>query len=953
MNQPLFSADLFRSRFARRLLGLFVACALLPTIALALVVFTYARGELEEQSRRRLHHTSKTIGLGIHERLLFLGTQLQAVASPPPGRGSRRPALRPELVSHLRVRFLSLAVATAEGRGRSLFGEGLEIPELGPRQREHLAAGRVVLATAHRGDAPPAVVMVVAAGAATRLVAQVDTAYLSQAALEATEGEDRDFCVFDPLGVAIACSRPGRLAPPDVVIETDRRASGHFEWASGEETYLSHYWSLFLKPTFASAPWTVVVAEPSSEVFASIARFTTSFVLIGVASLLVVLLLSIGQIRRSLVPLRRLWKGTLRIAAQDFETRVDVRSGDEFEELAGAFNAMAERLGRQFSALATRSQLDRAILSATDMRSIVDTILERVPNLCPCDAVCVILLDTASATTARSYVANTGPSRRLQRDELLFDLESINTLEANDEILVSVEDAPTPAYLKALTLRGMRSILVLPVRFEGELAAVIALGREDDGDDVWEDRLHVRQLADQVAVALSNAHMLDRIRFLAYHDPLTALPNRRRFKEYLAQALEQSRRHGSLLAVIFVDLDDFKRINDTLGHNVGDELLRAVARRVSGRLIRSPGGADPRAGAQALARLGGDEFTLLAPHLENVDAAAALADKLLECLARPFGLGSHEAFVSGSVGIAMYPFDGDEAGVLLRNADTAMHHAKELGKNRFQFYTRSMNEAALERLTLEARLHRALEREEFELHFQPIFDLASGRLAAAEALVRWRHPERGLVLPGEFIPVAEDLGLIVPLGDWILRSVCRTCRAWQRASGAEIPVAINLSARQFREEKLVESIRSATSEAGLDPRLLGLEITESILMAADERNIETLRILRAQGILVALDDFGTGYSSLSYLKHFPVDSLKIDRSFVRDVAVDEDDAAITRAVIAMGHSLKLRVVAEGVERQEQLEFLRRHGCDAVQGTLLGQPVPAAQFAAAFLDGTLA
>jgi diguanylate cyclase (GGDEF)-like protein len=590
-----------------------------------------------------------------------------------------------------------------------------------------------------------------------------------------------------------------------------------------------------------------------------------------------------------------------------------------------------------------------------DRGAIVHTLLDRAPSLHACEVMAVIVLEAPSATVGHCHLSARGLPRRVE--EIRLDSELLRTFESRPELWFDARAARLPACLRPLAQHDAVSILALPILFEGRLTAVLALGQGPETEpESLEGRhagLHLRHLADQVAVAFSNALMLERVRFLAYHDPLTRLPNRRRYAELLAQALDRAQRTSGLLAVVFFDLDDFKRVNDTLGHAIGDQLLRAVAQRVGTRLGSESGVTDLSFGSGLrLARLGGDEFTLLATDLPGTDAAATLARRVLDALSEPFLLGSHEVFVSGSVGIALFPADGDDPALLMRNADTALSRAKELGKNRSLFFTAAMNEQAVERATLERDLRRGLERREFALHFQPVVDLAGGALVGVEALLRWRHPERGLVPPGEFISVAEETGLIVPLGEWILREACSVARGWQRAGRPPIPVSVNLSVRQFREEKLVEKIVAILDETGLDPCQLGLEITETVLMDADRRNLATLRSLRELGIAIAVDDFGTGYSSLGYLKHFPVDCLKIDRSFVRDVAADGGDAAITRAVIAMGKSLQLRVVAEGVETTAQLEFLRHHGCDAVQGFLAGQPVPAEEFAARFLTGEL-
>jgi diguanylate cyclase (GGDEF)-like protein len=952
VRKPPPAAEVFRGRVARRWLGLFALCALLPTSVLAALTFAYVYDRLEQQSHERLHRESKAIGIAIHERLLLvksaLGTAAASLAAEPVG------AIDAAALAHLGERVRSLAWHRPDGPTRVLIGaEDTPVPaslEAAARRSGDILVGQ------EDGAGPPHIWMRTDSGGGL-LVAELDPEFLFDHARDLTDSGELEFCVFGEDRLPLACSAPGALeAPPGLHGQAARGAPhGSFEWSQGGETYLAQYWSLFLKPRFGAGAWTVVLGERRDRVFAPLLRFATTLALVVALSLLVVVLIGLGVIRRNLAPLRRLGEGTRRIAAQDFDSRVEVTSGDEFEDLAGAFNAMVEQLGRQFRALDARNELDRTILSSMDRGAIVSTLLDRAPSLHACEAMAVIVLDAPSSTVGQIHLALRGLPRRV--DDVSLDSELLRALGSRPELLFDARSARLPACLRALAQRDVVSVLALPILFEGRLTAVLALGQSTDTErESLAGRhagLHVRHLADQVAVAFSNALMLERVRFLAYHDPLTRLPNRRRYAELLAQALDRAQRTNGMLAVIFFDLDDFKRVNDTLGHAVGDQLLRAVAHRVGTRLGSESGVTDLSFGSGLrLARLGGDEFTLLATDLPGAEAAATLARRVLEALSEPFLLGSHEVFVSGSVGIALFPADGDESALLMRNADTALSRAKELGKNRSLFFTAAMNEQAVERATLERDLRRGLERREFALHFQPIVDLAEGALVGAEALLRWRHPERGLVPPGDFIAVAEETGLIVPLGEWILREACSVARGWQRAGRPAIPVSVNLSVRQFREEKLVEKVVAILGETGLDPRQLGLEITETVLMDADPRNLATLKSLRELGIAIAVDDFGTGYSSLGYLKHFPVDCLKIDRTFVRDVAAEGDDAAITRAVIAMAKSLRLRVVAEGVETAEQLEFVRRHGCDAVQGFLMGRPVSAEEFAERFLTGRM-
>jgi diguanylate cyclase (GGDEF)-like protein len=420
----------------------------------------------------------------------------------------------------------------------------------------------------------------------------------------------------------------------------------------------------------------------------------------------------------------------------------------------------------------------------------------------------------------------------------------------------------------------------------------------------------------------------EQVRSLAYRDPLTTLPNRLLFQDRLAVAVAQAHRHRRPLAVVFLDLDRFKVINDSLGHSVGDRLIREVSTRLRTCLREG----------DTVARLGGDEFTLLLPDIGQAVDAAKVTAKVLDLLRLPFDIEGRELFVTASAGISLYPDDGSDAEALLKHADTAMYRAKELGRDNYQLYTPAMSATALERLALESSLRKALAQEELVLYYQPVFD-RTGQVHGFEALLRWRHPELGLVPPAEFIPLAEVTGLILPMGPWVLRSACAQAWIWQERYPG-LSVAVNLSPRQFQEPGLVGHVTDALADTGLDPRLLELEITETNAMQNAPTAIQTLRELKALGVRLSIDDFGTGYSSLSYLRRFPIDTLKIDQSFIHDIGADPDAAAIASAVIALAHTLKLDVVAEGVETREQLEFLAASGCDRMQGYLLSPPVPA-------------
>ena len=431
----------------------------------------------------------------------------------------------------------------------------------------------------------------------------------------------------------------------------------------------------------------------------------------------------------------------------------------------------------------------------------------------------------------------------------------------------------------------------------------------------------------------------ERLHYLAHHDALTGLPNRMLFLDRLNQALMRAHWHQRGIGVMFLDLDRFKTINDTLGHDVGDRFLQAISARLEA-CVRE---------RDTVARFGGDEFAIILEDLAHPDDAAPLASKILEAFGRPFELGGREYYVTTSIGISLYPGDGVDAQALLKNADIAMYQAKELGKNTYQFYSADMGAHAVERLTLETSLRHALERDEFVLHYQPQVALADGRIVGVEALLRWQHPQLGLLAPVQFIGLAEETGLIVPIGQWVARAACRQAKAWREAGLPALRLAINVSARQFNEPGFVDGVARLLAETGFDAERLELEITESVIMKNAQVTIARLQALHAMGVRFAIDDFGTGYSSLSYLRRFAVHTLKIDKSFIHDVGVDQGDAEIVKTIIAMARGLKLAVIAEGVETKEQLMFLRGQGCEAVQGYLLSRPLPADQIPRLF-DG---
>jgi len=597
---------------------------------------------------------------------------------------------------------------------------------------------------------------------------------------------------------------------------------------------------------------------------------------------------------------------------------IDITERKEFER------AIVENAKRQ----TLIADLGRKALAANDLDELFEEAVQAAAH--GLGTPCAALFETAQSDTSfgRQLTVRAGAGRLSQAAGL--------QLGCPGDPLGGVPAAGLRPWFGPLAaMHGLRGGLDAGVGRYGVLGAYTDTGRRFDGDDA----AFLHGIANILGTAIERQEARRRLTWLAEYDSLTNLPNRRQLGSCLEEAIAAAGRHGHRAAVMFIDLDRFKNVNDMLGHGVGDQLLVQAAARLE---------ACAR-GDNVVARLGGDEFAVVLPWLagaaREAPDAALLAGRIIEALAQPFHLQGQQLFVSASIGIASYPEDGASAEQLLKSADTAMYGAKNNGRNTYQFYSAALHENAAQRIQLESQLRLALERGEFLLHYQPKLDLAGGSISGFEALLRWQHPQRGLVPPLEFISILEDTGLILPVGEWVIGEVCRQLRAWETAGLPLPPVAINLSARQLQQADLAAVIERIVLGAGVAPSLLEFELTESMLMANPEAAVAILCRIKALGMRLSVDDFGTGYSSLAYLKRFPLDALKIDRTFVRDLPDDADDAAITKAVIRLAHSLSLKVVAEGVENIAQLRELEQYDCDEIQGYYISKPLPAADCAA--------
>lgn len=618
---------------------------------------------------------------------------------------------------------------------------------------------------------------------------------------------------------------------------------------------------------------------------------------------------------------------------------------DRAEEKARS-EAQKERLTRMFAAL---SATNEAIMRAKSRSELFELVCQAASNgakftsttialaKADSDQLEIVAAAGPSAETTRNIRLSIDPERPEGRGMSGTAFRTRQPCISNDYL----NDNRVAAFHAIVRGDGARSGAAFPLVVHDRAVGVMIYMSTEQDTFIGEFVELLQRLADNVSFAMENFDRADaknradeRIEYLASHDSLTNLPNRETFNGLLREAIDEAHRHERRFALLFIDLDRFKVINDSLGHEAGDLLLLEVANRLRKALRAS----------DVVARLGGDEFVVILDQCGDIDDVQHIATGLLAALSQPMELAGHECHTTASIGIAMYPANGSDAQTLTKNADMAMYLAKEDGKNGYRFFSKEVKTQSIERLSLESALRRALEREQFSLHYQPKVDMETGQITGVEALLRWTHPELGSISPAQFIPLAEETGLIVPIGRWVVKEACAQAMAWQRRGLLPLSMAVNLSPRQFADEHLLEDVDEALAASGMSPVLLQLEVTESMMMRNVGRALKVLDAIQSRGIRLAIDDFGTGYSSMSLMKHFPIDTIKIDRSFVRDLPHDSEDQAIAQAIISMGKALGMTVVAEGVENAEQEAFLRTHGCDEMQGYLVAKPLPPQQVA---------
>ncbi len=868
------------SRLGRRIFLLFVLAATVPTMLLSALAYNGWTRFAAAQEEERLTQATRYFALTVLDRLLAARAALDAVELDP------RAAPGDERLLGIFRSIVIVPSTPAEGPGE------------GTRS--------TVSWLRHAADQVPARVIIRSRDDTTGLtrIAELETNYLWSEAFDEASGEQ--VCVFAGNGVQIFCSASVDIAASEARPADARTAS----------------WNLFLRHEFGVDDWRFTVLKSGGAALRNGVSFVHIAWQVVLASVLLVVILSLVLVRRTTVPLHKLTVGTRRLAAGDYGVRVDVHGADEFGELGTAFNDMAGRIGRQVHQLEVLSSIDREILEASGAARLVRRALARLAELSLGASVGIALIDPA--TPAQLSCSLHAPGGESCEQELALTPALQAALLVHDGAWRRAADAPALADLLAALGWPAETVYVSPARWREQTLGVLLVsqGMAASPDAAWE--LQVGELRDRVAVALASAARERQLQHRATHDSLTGLLNR----AGLHEALEQAVHAQQSLALMLIDLDRFKVVNDTMGHEAGDELLIGVAQRI-GRCL--PRGA-------LVARLGGDEFVALVPdtasgHIDEI------ADELVLHVGRPVMLRGTQIATGASLGVAMFPADGQTAADLLRHADMAMYAAKARGRAQVARFEPALDSAAVEHAVLSRDLTHAVERGELRLHYQPRVDARSGAVRSVEALVRWQHPTRGLLMPGAFIELAEETGLIGDIGHWVLHEACRQLATWRREQVALETVAVNLSVHQLRTPAIVDDVFAALRSHGLAATELELEVTESVMVGDVQGTSRLLAQLRAAGVRIAIDDFGTGYSSMAYLRYLPVDVLKIDRAFVKDIGSDASADIVVRAIVGLAGSLGLVTVAEGVETAAQAQLLTEMGCGELQGYHFARPLP--------------
>ncbi|MGJ8620003.1 MAG: EAL domain-containing protein [Methylophilaceae bacterium] len=689
-------------------------------------------------------------------------------------------------------------------------------------------------------------------------------------------------------------------------------------------------WDLFLNGEFESAPWTFETKRLTPLSQSHLREYIGSKAYIGISllGLLIIGLLSLIQIRRTMVPMEKLVEGTEKIAEGVFSP-IKVSGNSEFSALANAFNNMSAHIKKQLETLASYSAIDQEIISTIDVNRVIERILQRMHEVNPNLIFLIANLEESSNNEVQSNCRVVGHAA-LSSVRLVMTKNELNEISRASKGQFKTSSLSSQLiHERIMAELGTNHIWVLPIFWQDEVCSFLLAGSKTELDKKAETWSEFHDLSSRIGIVISAHRREQKLMTEAQYDSLTGLPNRILLQDRLKLAMDHSDRTGKSSWVIFIDLDRFKDVNDSYGHTMGDSLLIEIGTRLKA-VIRE---------TDTVARFGGDEFVIVLSGDEGEDIQLNVLNRVMDEITKPVHLHNRELVNTCSIGIAVYPNDGNNAETLIKNADIAMYRAKELGRNNYQFFKQSLNDKAAQRMQMISLMRKGIENNEFTLNYQPKVDLKTGNVVGLEALIRWENEQLGKVSPAQFIPVAEEAGLIVSIGEWVLRTACTQMAECQKNDYGELLMSVNVSAKQLTDVNFVERIKRALIETGLKAEYLELELTESMFMSDDKAIINKLHALKSLGIQLSIDDFGTGYSNLSYLHTMPIDTLKIDKSFIDTISLNKSKAPIVDTIINLAKNLDLKVVAEGVETEEQTNYLKTRGCDQIQGYYFSKPLP--------------
>lgn len=921
MNQNIYSSSL-----SRKLFGQYFLSAVIPVVVLALISFYTVIGILEKNASRQIYAESRAVGLTIYDRILAAEDNLLNISK---NINNETPIRNNSFAKKM---YSSLFIYDLEGIQDIFFGEAVVDIKLTDNHLKHLSSKKRQLFVMGSDNNQAKLLMLHALDSEANefLVAVLHPAYL----WDITTKESDLYCVAVEHKFLLHCPYLKGYSDDFLKIKKQLvsvRNNNLFEVTINENKYLSNVWDVFLESNFGMNSMSIIYLMPKKEALLEYDYYIDALPLSITITLLFVFVISSIQMRRSLMPLIKLTEGAKTIIEGDYTKTVDIKSNDEFGMLGKTFNAMVRRIDEQFKKIKALAKIDRLILSTSDSDYIARILIEYIPSVIFANNVTILTVDAETKSKGTMFYKNKTDAD-ITKLELMLNEAELSELANTKEIMQKTSEDKL-CCLSPLTEFSLVKFFITPIRSYDEVLGVICLGYYENIEMNEALSEGLMEISDRAAVAFSNANWEKKLFHQAHYDHLTKLPNRFLFQEELQHEIELAEKNNSSVAVLFIDLDRFKSVNDSLGHTVGDDLLIEVS-RIFKRCEHL---------YHMVSRFGGDEFTIIVSGLKNEEARETtkkVANEIIELMSNPIGLNNREFHVDPSIGISIFPQDANNLSDLLKNADTAMYVAKSIatGTGGYQHYHKKQNKETLALLELENDLRHALDKNQFELYYQPKINLHDCKIYEVEALIRWHHPDQGMVSPGIFIPLAEETGLISDIGYWVMKTACQQSKLWND-HGIELNIAVNISTDQFRQPGLYENMVAILEETGVDPETIELEITESSTIENFPKTVKLLNQFKEHGLKISIDDFGTGYSSMTYLQKIPIDKLKIDKSFIDNIHLNDDSASITRAIVALGHSLSLKVVAEGVETKAQYDFLDAIDCDEAQGFFLSRPLP--------------